>query len=112
MTNEKTTTATVEEAIDALADLGVTGSVELGTTYDADAIVGWCRWAAERRQNGQQISTGLIVSKLRKGEPPPRTNRPSSHTAREQKWAELRARFRELVLPFPPGSVAEKHADV
>lgn len=108
--NGTTTTATVEDAIGALAHLGVTGSASIGTSHDPDLILGWCQWAEERRRNGQKVGTGLIVASIRSGEQPPKRGVSASAGASGRKLAERVARFRERALPFPPGSVCETHA--
>lgn len=101
-------TSTVEEAIMALADLGVTGSIDIAAAHDPDLILGWCRWAAERRQHGQQVGTGLIVSGIRRGEQPPG----SGHTSPSSKRAERQARFEEYAQRFPAGSITESHREL
>ncbi len=107
-----TPTVTTEDAIAALANLGVTGSVSIGTNHDPELILAWCQWAEERRQaGGKQIGTGLLLNNIRSGERPPRRTGSVSAAATEHKRADQRARFRERVLPFPPGSVCETHAD-
>lgn len=108
--NNKTSTATVEEATCALANLGVTGAIDLSVEHDPDLILGWCRWAEDGRRAGQNIQPGLIVMKIRREEQPPKRGTSATATAAERKHAEFRQRFRAKVLPFPPGSVCEKHA--
>lgn len=108
--NDTTTTATVEDAISALAHLGVTGSASIGTAHDPAIILGWCQWAEERRRAGQQVGTGLIVRNIRSGDKPPQRGVSASASAPGRKLAERVARFRERALPFPPGAVSETHA--
>lgn len=112
--DRKTSTATVEEAIVALADLGVTGSADLGSSHDPDLVVGWCRWAKERRDSGQDIGTGLVVRNIKLGEAPPknvtRTVRDRDREL-ERLQAERRARFDAIAARFPEGSVTETCAD-
>ena len=99
------TTATVEEAIAELVNLGVTGSIDIGTMYDPDLILGWCRWAKERREHGQQVGTGLIVRNIRGGERPPLQG-PSDRTP---KVDQLREKFGRYARRLPVGGVVESH---
>lgn len=108
--NDTSSTATVEEATVALANLGVTGAIDICLQHDPAVVLGWCAWAEERRRNNQPVGTGLLVSSIRRGGPPPQPGVATARASAERRHAEFRQRFRAKVLPFPPGSVCETHA--
>jgi hypothetical protein len=88
-----------QDALQELKACGVTDAESLVDLAEPERIIAACRWW----RNKTNVSTGLLVSQIRKGGLDPDESAPS-------KQDQMRQQFEAYVTRFPVGSTLEPHA--